>query len=153
VGAGRLVIDARFTAGLRGADTAGWPKRWRASINVWAREPACLAPLGRADARPRPVEAAAVSLPVRALGEDESYELVVDARQARLTAPTTLGALHGLETLLQLVRQDGGRWVIPAVRIADRPRFPWRGLLIDPSRRWQPMESICATSTAWRRSR
>jgi hexosaminidase len=141
---GRLVLDARFTAGSRGADDGRvaqalerFQQRLGAQTGLRPRA------AGTGEARPTlAVEAAAVSLPVQAVGEDESYELVVDARQARLTAPTTLGALHGLETLLQLVRQEEGRWVVPAVRIADRPRFPWRGLLIDPSRRWQPVEEI-----------
>ena len=31
---------------------------------------------------------------------------------------------------------------MPAVRISDRPRFPWRGLLIDVCRRWEPMEVL-----------
>jgi hexosaminidase len=79
---------------------------------------------------------------VQTLTEDESYTLVVTPLQARLTAENPLGILRGLETFLQLVRVEGGRHVIPAVQIKDRPRFPWRGLLIDPCRRWQPVEVI-----------
>ena len=43
---------------------------------------------------------------------------------------------------LQLL--DSGRegYYLPAVSIEDRPRFPWRGLMIDIGRRWQPMEVI-----------
>jgi hexosaminidase len=141
---GRLAVDARFTAAFRGADDGrGAEALQRFQQRLAAQTGVRLPAPGAAGAAPSLlVEVTAASLPVQAVGEDESYELAVDAQKARLTAPTTLGALRGLETLLQLVRQEGGRWAIPAVRVADGPRFPWRGLLIDPSRRWQPVESI-----------
>src|SRR5207245_1205472 len=39
----------------------------------------------------------------------------------------------------------GGAVHVPAVVIKDRPRFPWRGLLIDAARHWQPVEVIKRT--------
>ncbi|HET7746621.1 MAG TPA: family 20 glycosylhydrolase, partial [Vicinamibacteria bacterium] len=104
--------------------------------------------VGRAEGAAVVVSAAAASAPIPQLGEDESYTLEVDARQARIAAPTTRGALHGLETLLQLAREEQGRAHVPAVRIEDRPRFPWRGLMIDPCRRWQPVEVVRRTLDA-----
>jgi hexosaminidase len=74
--------------------------------------------------------------------EDESYTLTVDALRAEVRAPTDLGAMHGLQTLSQLLSQDNGGWFLPIVTINDRPRFPWRGLMIDVARRWQPIEVI-----------
>lgn len=74
--------------------------------------------------------------------EDESYQLTVGRYGATLEASTTVGALRGLETLLQLIDADSAGWFLPVVRIEDRPRFPWRGLLIDVSRHWQPPEVI-----------
>jgi hexosaminidase len=74
--------------------------------------------------------------------EDESYALDVGATQAVLRAPTDLGALHGLETLLQLLQKDKAGWFLPVVSIKDQPRFPWRGLMIDVARRWHPKEVI-----------
>ncbi len=82
------------------------------------------------------------SAPYPALGEDESYSLIVAPGQARLDAPTTLGVLRGLETFLQLVRQGPSGWSAACVRITDRPRFPWRGLMIDVARHWQPIDVI-----------
>jgi hexosaminidase len=76
------------------------------------------------------------------LGEDERYTLTVDGRQARLTAPNPLGVLLGLQTLRQLVQAGVQGWIVPAVTIEDRPRFPWRGLMIDVSRHFMPMETI-----------
>ena len=88
------------------------------------------------------VECAAGGLAVPALGEDESYDLEVTSAQAVLKAPTVLGALHGLETILQLLQSDSSGWFLPAVSIKDHPRFPWRGLMIDVARHWQPMDVI-----------
>jgi hexosaminidase len=79
---------------------------------------------------------------VPALSEDESYTLDVSAAQAVLMAPTDIGAMHGLETFLQLLQRDKEGWYLPVVSIRDRPRFPWRGLMIDVARRWQPAEVI-----------
>lgn len=76
------------------------------------------------------------------LSEDESYTLTVTSTQAALRAPTVVGALRGLETFLQLLSGDKGGYFIPAVTIEDRPRFPWRGLMIDIGRHWQPMEVL-----------
>jgi hexosaminidase len=76
------------------------------------------------------------------LGEDESYVLEVSDKQAFVNAATVVGALRGLETFLQLVTADASGYIVPEVRINDSPRFPWRGLLIDVARHWQPVEAI-----------
>ncbi len=75
-------------------------------------------------------------------GEDESYRLEVTAQQARLEAPEPLGVLRGVETFLQLVDASSDGFAAPAVRIEDRPRFPWRGLLLDVSRHWIPIDVV-----------
>jgi hexosaminidase len=76
------------------------------------------------------------------LGEDESYKLDVSPEGARIQAPTVDGALHGLETFSQLVSPTAGGFAVPAIHIEDRPRFPWRGLMLDVSRRWMPLEVV-----------
>jgi len=80
--------------------------------------------------------------PVQTLAEDESYKLTVNAHGAVLDAPNSLGVMHGLETLLQLVQPSPQGYIIPAVTIEDKPRFPWRGLHIDVCRHWMPVEVI-----------
>ena len=79
---------------------------------------------------------------VQKLGEDESYELTVADSSAKLTAPTTLGILRGLQTFLQLVQITPSGFAAPAVTIKDQPRFPWRGLLIDVSRHFIPLDVL-----------
>ena len=79
---------------------------------------------------------------VQKLGEDESYELAVSDFGAKLTAPTSLGVLRGLQTFLQLVAITPTGFAVPAVTIKDQPRFPWRGTLIDVSRHFIPIDVL-----------
>jgi hexosaminidase len=77
--------------------------------------------------------------PVQGIDEAESYSLRVTPDGASLTAVTDVGAMHGMETLLQLTENVQGACVLPAVTITDSPRFPWRGLMIDVVRHFEPV--------------
>lgn len=77
-----------------------------------------------------------------ALGEDERYRLQVSDQGIALEAPTDIGTLRGLETLLQLLQLDENGVTLPFVEIYDAPRFPWRGLMIDSSRHFMPVEML-----------
>ncbi|HBB97544.1 MAG TPA: beta-hexosaminidase [Blastocatellia bacterium] len=79
---------------------------------------------------------------IPSLGENESYSLEINDKQARLVAPTVVGALRGLETFLQLLQGDRDGYYLPAIKIQDQPRFPWRGLLIDVARHYEPIEVL-----------
>jgi len=79
---------------------------------------------------------------IQELGEDESYTLEVTPSAANLKASTTLGAMRGLQTFLQLVEVTPQGFALPAVVIQDKPRFPWRGLMIDSSRHFTPIDVI-----------
>jgi hexosaminidase len=79
------------------------------------------------------------SKPVQELGEDESYSLEITPAGAKLHAANTLGTLRGLQTFLQLVSVSPNGFVVSTVSIQDRPRFPWRGLMIDVSRHFIPL--------------
>jgi hexosaminidase len=82
------------------------------------------------------------SAPVQSIDEDESYSLSVTPSGAEIDAATEVGAMHGLETLIQLVQPSGSGYVIPAVTIHDAPRFRWRGLMIDCGRHFEPVAVI-----------
>ncbi|KAM3404102.1 hypothetical protein ACQJBY_007287 [Aegilops geniculata] len=83
-------------------------------------------------------------------GVDESYKLTVPATgsplYARIEAQTVYGALHALETFSQLCYFDfvlsvtGLHWA--PWTIVDKPRFPYRGLLIDTARHYLPVPVI-----------
>ncbi len=79
------------------------------------------------------------SAAIQEVGEDESYRLEVTPQGMHLTAPNPLGAMHGMQTVLQLVEITPKGFAIPAVTIEDKPRFPWRGLMIDSGRHFMPV--------------
>jgi hexosaminidase len=79
---------------------------------------------------------------IQSIDEDESYSLTVTPALVTIQAHTVVGALHGMETLLQLVQLKDNSAVIPALSIQDTPRFRWRGLLIDVSRHFEPVSQI-----------
>ncbi len=76
------------------------------------------------------------------LGEDESYSLQINSEQVILESTTDLGAMHGLETLLQLLTNQEGTYYFPQCIIQDKPRFVWRGLMIDVGRHFLPVDVI-----------
>jgi len=76
------------------------------------------------------------------LHEDESYQLEINSAKITINAKSDLGALHALETLLQILQNNSNSYYFPTASIADFPRFSWRGLMIDASRHFQPVEVI-----------
>jgi hexosaminidase len=64
----------------------------------------------------------------------EGYRLRVSRMAIGLRANTAQGLFRGLQTLCQLLPARRGPWRVPGVRIADRPRFAWRGAHLDVSR-------------------
>jgi hexosaminidase len=76
------------------------------------------------------------------LGEDESYKLEVTKSGILLSAETDIGAIRGIETFLQLLDADSSGYFIPTINVNDKPRFQWRGLMIDAARHFMPVEVI-----------
>ncbi|MFD0724598.1 beta-N-acetylhexosaminidase [Lysobacter brunescens] len=74
---------------------------------------------------------------------DEAYEIDIDAKHAVVRARTAQGLQHGAVTLWQLaIDAHGPRSTLPAVRIADAPRFGWRGVMLDSARHFQTVDEI-----------
>jgi hexosaminidase len=82
---------------------------------------------------------------IQSVDEDESYTLSVTPTGVHLEAPTVVGAMRGLQTLVQLVRPSGSEYELPVVSIRDSPRFPWRGLMIDCGRHFEPVDVLKRT--------
>jgi hexosaminidase len=142
---GRLAVTAGFSCAIRGYDDRRLEEGVSRALRRWeARTGLILARSAVSDteAATLVVECGGPGNAVPSLDEDESYVLVVGPRQALLRAPTVVGALRGLETLLQMLQADAQGYFVSAATISDRPRFPWRGLLIDVARHWQPIEVI-----------
>ena len=76
------------------------------------------------------------------LNEDESYTLNITNTKISIKAITDIGALRGLETLLQLITSNKNEYYFPGLTINDFPRFPWRGLMIDVARHFQPIDVL-----------
>ncbi|HLZ47336.1 MAG TPA: family 20 glycosylhydrolase, partial [Candidatus Limnocylindria bacterium] len=83
-----------------------------------------------------------VSLAVRADAPAgaEAYALDVTPDRIEIAARDRRGLVYGAQTLRQLASASPG--AIPAVRIDDAPRFRWRGLHLDVSRHFFPLEFI-----------
>jgi hexosaminidase len=100
---------------------------------------------------PMPMKVERIAEPVVATGivrliaddgfGDEEYLLNTTGGHVIITASTRAGFFYGRQTLAQLM--DGEK--IQQVKIADRPRFPYRGMLIDSARHMQSMEFLKKT--------
>ena len=141
---GKLAIDRNFTVNAAGCSDprlAGALARFLARLSRQTGIPGWNRPA--AGAVPSlAIACAAAGPPYPALEEDESYQLDTRPSPALLQAATIAGVLHGLETFLQLVQPGADGFQVPAVHIQDRPRFPWRGLMLDVSRHWMPLAVV-----------
>ena len=69
---------------------------------------------------------------------NEQYQLQITTDSILLEAATETGILRGFETLLQLENHAKA----PVLQLVDAPRFQWRGLLLDPARRFLPFTTL-----------
>lgn len=84
---------------------------------------------------------------------DEAYSLSIGKDgAAKLSANSTYGVLHGLETFSQLFYEHsaGDAWymVNAPVDIEDSPTFGHRGIMLDTARHWFPVADIKRTIDA-----
>lgn len=75
--------------------------------------------------------------------DNEAYTLTVDSKGITIRGGTTAGVFYGIQTLIQMLPADAYNKCaeakakaveVPAMRIADAPRFHYRGLHFDVSR-------------------
>ncbi len=141
----RLAVDSNFKVATRGhSDARLQAGIWRFVKRLEGRTVLTLAPTLAADDQMTQliIHCQGPGQNIPNLRENESYRIDITRRQAILSAPTVVGALRGLETLLQLLDADREGYFFPGVQIDDQPRFPWRGLLIDVARHFQTMEVL-----------
>ncbi|PHS54748.1 MAG: beta-N-acetylhexosaminidase [Lutibacter sp.] len=82
--------------------------------------------------------------------DNEAYKLDVNSDRISISAKNNAGFIYGLESVRQLlpVEIEGSEiiekvdWIIPNVVINDKPRFQWRGLMLDLSRHFFDKEYI-----------
>ncbi|MBI3947207.1 MAG: family 20 glycosylhydrolase [Armatimonadetes bacterium] len=121
----------------------------------------CQAELSRSTGLPLAVAATkdprddenALVLSLAAAGEDqgpEGYSLVVSPRSIRIAASAGAGCFYGFQTLRQLLpdaiyssgKVAGVAWRVPAITVTDRPRFGWRGFMLDVARRFSDKATV-----------
>ncbi|MBU3749299.1 MAG: beta-N-acetylhexosaminidase [Mycobacterium sp.] len=84
--------------------------------------------------------------------EREGYRLEVTAGRIVISATDPAGLFYGVVSLRQLLPPflewrgllpgKGGPVTAPAVRISDRPRYQWRGMMLDVARHFLPVPEV-----------
>lgn len=80
-----------------------------------------------------------------AVAGDEAYRLTVTPRAITIAASGDRGLIWGAMTLAQLLSPDtafGKPVRVAATTIDDAPRFRWRGLMVDVTRSFQPIDTL-----------
>ncbi len=80
----------------------------------------------------------------------EGYILKVSPDKIIVEAETPKGYFYGVQTLLQLLptqvfgssKTENITWAVPACNILDRPRFGYRGLMLDVARHFMPVAFV-----------
>ncbi|MEO5579832.1 MAG: beta-N-acetylhexosaminidase [Gemmatimonadaceae bacterium] len=80
----------------------------------------------------------------------EGYQLTASPDSVRITANAPSGLFHGVQTLRQLLPPrieshmalSRTAWTVPAVSISDRPRFSWRGAMLDVARHFFTVQEV-----------
>lgn len=70
---------------------------------------------------------------------DEAYHLSADQQKVAITANTPHGIFNGIQTLLQLLRDNT---MVDACDITDWPAFTWRGYMVDVGRNFQSTDLL-----------
>lgn len=145
---GRLIIDSTFRVAIVGHTDPRLERAVQRFITRLARRTDLNLPhdvAHSADSAQLVIHAAGPGERVQGVNEDESYVLESTPRTITLHASTTVGVIRGLETALQLVDGSATTMYVPAVTINDVPRFRWRGLHLDVSRHFEPVERVKRT--------
>ncbi|GAA5768132.1 beta-hexosaminidase [Streptosporangium roseum] len=119
-----------------------------ARVEGWLRGvlfPVTGLPLPPGEARPGAIEFTLAA----GLGH-EAYRLIVRPGGVRVEAGDAAGAFYGAQTLRQLLPPAAFRsgavgerdWLVAPVTVEDRPRFRWRGCLIDVARHFLPKPDL-----------
>jgi hexosaminidase len=77
----------------------------------------------------------------------EGYKLNITATGVSINAPTLAGQFYAIQTLRQLfpngvedsVSGTHGAFSLPQLSITDKPRFEYRGIMLDPVRKFLPI--------------
>jgi len=142
-GSGEFLVDGNFSVAFDGFVEPRLLRARQRFLDTLSRETGI--PFTRETASKEAhfrIQSNGSSAAVQELGEEESYHLQVLPDGVRLTAANPLGVMHGLQTFLQLVHITPRGFAVSAMTVDDKPRFPWRGLMIDSARHFIPLPVI-----------
>ena len=74
-----------------------------------------------------------------------AYSLTVKGERCILRAGSYEGFVHGTASLLQILKATDGMLILPEVDIKDEADYPFRSVLLDLGRFWQPVHTIKET--------
>jgi len=72
----------------------------------------------------------------------EAYRLQVTENGIEIEASGDAGFFYARQTLKQLASDQNGTWIIPCLKIEDRPRVGFRSFLLDSGRQYQKVSTI-----------
>ncbi|MFN5326432.1 MAG: glycoside hydrolase family 20 zincin-like fold domain-containing protein, partial [Bacteroidota bacterium] len=81
---------------------------------------------------------------------NEGYDISVTTDAVKISANKAAGLFYGVQSLLQLLPVEiesksvvkNIKWNIPVVEINDKPRFGWRGTMLDVSRHFFTKDEV-----------
>lgn len=73
---------------------------------------------------------------------DEAYTLQVEKNRILCNATQPAGVFYAVQSLLQAIKQENGKHVLPCMKVTDAPRFAWRGFMLDEARHFFGMETV-----------
>ncbi len=76
--------------------------------------------------------------------DEGEYQLLINKSGVLLEAGTPSGFVHASATLLQLIEPhaDNRALTIPYIKVVDKPRFKYRGMMLDCARHFHSVESV-----------
>jgi hexosaminidase len=144
-GKGSFSLPEKVTIAAPATTEAGWvvrtfSQRWhQASGQTIAKTNAANATIRLVNANSSDVN----------LGK-EGYRLIVNQKGIEISAASPAGWFYGIQTLFQLMPtaieslspSKNVSWKLPFVTIHDKPRFGWRGLMLDVSRHFFTKQEV-----------
>ncbi len=76
---------------------------------------------------------------------NEGYKLISKQQRVVISSKGVHGVFYGMQSLVQLMTNSKIKSKIPSVEIYDKPRFVWRGLMLDVGRYFYSVEFIKKT--------
>lgn len=73
----------------------------------------------------------------------ESYNLIISKDKINISSNANHGLFYGVQTLLQLVSSEKMNEIkLPCLQIEDEPKYAWRGMHLDVSRHFFPVDFV-----------